>query len=65
MKLEPKTGELPDRALDPDVPVPFEEVVLPFVQLARSRLLGESQQTEGISPAALALLDTRIVAPDR
>ncbi len=50
-----------DRALDPQDPVPFEEVVLPFVVLARHKLLGDGGQAAGISLAALTTLERALL----
>lgn len=50
-----------DRALDPQDPVPFEEVMLPFVALARRKLLGDSDQAAGISLDALTTLERALL----
>lgn len=60
-EARPYDRETSDRALDPNDPVPFEEVVLPFVLLARHRLLGDSEQTRGISLAALTSLERALL----
>jgi type 2 lantibiotic biosynthesis protein LanM len=50
-----------DRALDSDDPVPFEDVVLPFVIVARHKLLGDGGQASGISSAALTMLERALL----
>jgi type 2 lantibiotic biosynthesis protein LanM len=50
-----------DRALDPHDPVPFEGLVLPFVVVARHKLLGDGGQACGISLAALAMLERALL----
>lgn len=50
-----------DRSLDPHDPVPFEEVVLPFVVVARHKLLGDGGRASGISLAALTMLERALL----
>jgi type 2 lantibiotic biosynthesis protein LanM len=56
---EPVEG---DPAVDPADPVPFEEVLLPFVQAARRRLVAAAGTTERVlAPAARAALDRALL----
>jgi type 2 lantibiotic biosynthesis protein LanM len=51
-----------DPALDPADPLPFEEVILPFVQVARRRLLAASPETERVlEPEARAALERALL----
>lgn len=54
-------SEKTDRALDPHDPVPFEELVLPFVVVARHKLLGDGGQASSISLAALTMLERALL----
>lgn len=51
----------PDRAVDAEDPVPFEEIILPFIALARYRLLGDSGQHASVSDSALAELERALL----
>lgn len=46
-----------DYALDYDNPIPFEEVILPFVVYARKKLSGKDGQFLGISLEAMTMLE--------
>ncbi|HBY94321.1 MAG TPA: hypothetical protein DEP84_10230, partial [Chloroflexi bacterium] len=51
-----------DRCLDPDDPVPFEEVLLPFVQVARRRLADQAGTGERLlSNSAHAALECHLL----
>jgi type 2 lantibiotic biosynthesis protein LanM len=50
-----------DRALDPGAPIPFEEVVLPFVVVARHKMFGEGGQASGLSSTALTMLERALL----
>lgn len=57
----PHDGENADRAISHEDPVAFEDVLVPFVALARFRLLGDDGQFEGISEASLVTLERALL----
>jgi type 2 lantibiotic biosynthesis protein LanM len=52
----------PDRAVDSGAPIPFEEVLLPFVEVARRRLRAHARSIDRIlAPAAQASLERALL----
>ena len=57
----PYDADYLDRSCNLADPIPFEEIVLPFVWLARFRLLGDDGQASGITSSALGSLERSLL----
>lgn len=57
----PHDSEIADRVISAEDPVPFEDVLIPFIALARYRLLGDEGQLAGVSEVALVSLERALL----